>query len=121
MLTVTSPHKALEYFESKLEFIIDPTGLNESIKNNEDINIVDVRKEEDFRKGHIPGAVNLPKDRWSSFDGLSHDRPNIVYCYSITCMLATRAAREFAENGYPVMELVGGFEEWQKYNLPTEK
>jgi 3-mercaptopyruvate sulfurtransferase SseA len=62
MLAVVSPTKAQEYFEAKLEFTTDPHGLNEWIKNNE-VNVIDVRAEQDFRKGHIPGAVNLPKDR----------------------------------------------------------
>jgi len=118
---MTSPNKALEYFESKLDFTIDPIGLNHAIKNNEDINIIDVRSENDFRKAHIPNAVNLPKDRWQSFEGLTHDKPNIVYCYSITCMLSSNACREFAQNGYSVMELIGGFDEWQKRKMPVEK
>jgi rhodanese-related sulfurtransferase len=119
-MTVISPQKALEFFEAKLEFTTDPHGLNESIKNDE-VNVIDVRAPEDFRKGHIPGAVNLPKDRWGSFDGLTHSKPNVVYCYSITCYLATRACKEFAESGYPVVELIGGFEEWQKNKMPIEE
>lgn len=120
MLTTISPHKALEYFETKLEFQVDPMGLNESIKRGE-VNIIDVRLPEDYKKGHIPGAINLPKERWSSFEGLTTEKPNVVYCYSISCFLAARACREFAEGDYPVVELVGGFEEWKKYNLPIEK
>jgi rhodanese-related sulfurtransferase len=120
MLTVTSPHKAIEYFENKLEFTIDPIGLNEAIKNGE-VNIIDVRDEKEFRKGHLPTAINLPKERWSTFEGLTHDRTNVVYCYSLTCYLSARACREFAQNDYPVMELVGGFEEWKKKELPIEK
>jgi rhodanese-related sulfurtransferase len=119
-MMVVSPNKALEYFETKLEFQIDPNGLNHAIENHEEFNIIDVRDEETFRKGHIPGAINLPKDRWQSFEGLTHDKPNIIYCYSITCMLATKACKQFAHNGYPVMELFGGFEEWQKGKFPVE-
>jgi rhodanese-related sulfurtransferase len=119
-MTVISPQKALEYFEAKLEFTTDPHTLNELIKNDE-VNVIDVRFEEDFRTGHIPGAVNLPKDRWSSFDGLTHDRPNVVYCYTTTCYLATKACKEFAESGYPVIELFGGFEEWKNSKMPIEK
>jgi rhodanese-related sulfurtransferase len=33
--------------------------------------------------------------------------------------LAVADARYFAENDYPVMELEGGFEEWQDHNLPV--
>jgi thiosulfate/3-mercaptopyruvate sulfurtransferase len=31
--------------------------------SDEDIRIVDVRSEEDYKKGHIPGAVNLPVEK----------------------------------------------------------
>jgi len=120
MLTAVSPQKALEYFDTKLEFTTDPHGLSESIKNRV-VNVIDVRAEEDFKKGHVPGAANLPRERWSSFKGLTYDKPNVVYCYSISCYLATRACKEFAENGYPVIELIGGFEEWQRNKMPIEK
>jgi rhodanese-related sulfurtransferase len=119
-MMVVSPNKAMEYFDAKLDFTIDPNGLNHLIEKHEQLNIIDVRDEETFRKGHLPGAINLPKDRWQSFEGLTHDKTNVIYCYSITCMLATRACREFAENGYPVMELIGGFEEWQRSKMQVE-
>jgi len=120
MAAVISPHKALEYFETRLEFTIDPFGLSELIKKGE-VNIIDVRAEKDYKQGHIPRAVNLPKNRWRIFEGLSRNRPNVVYCYSVTCLLAARACREFAENDYPVMELLGGFEEWKRNNMPIEE
>jgi rhodanese-related sulfurtransferase len=120
MLTVTSPHKALEYFENKLEFTIDPVSLNEAIKNRE-VNVIDVRNEMDFKKGHIPTAINLPRERWETFEGLTHERPNVVYCYSITCLLSTKAAKEFSMNDFPMMELIGGFEEWERRGMWVER
>jgi rhodanese-related sulfurtransferase len=120
MLTAISPHKALEYFETKLEFQLGPMELNEMIKRGE-VNVIDVRTEKDYREGHIPRAISLPKEKWNSFKGLSRDKTNVVYCYSVTCFLATRACKLFAENDYPVMELIGGFEEWKSHTLPVEK
>jgi rhodanese-related sulfurtransferase len=32
-----------------------------------------------------------------------------------------RVCKEFAENDYPVMKLVGGFEEWKKGKYPVER
>ncbi len=120
MLTVISPRKAIEYFENRLEFTIDPTTLKEAMEKKE-VNIIDVRAEKDFRVGHIPDAVNLPQERWDTFEGLTRDKTNVIYCYSITCLLASRAARYFAENDYPVMELIGGFEEWKEHKMEIEK
>lgn len=43
-----------------------------------------VRKAEDFAKGHIEGAINIPfaKGMQASFDQLPKDKKVIVYCYT---------------------------------------
>ena len=121
MITAMETRKAVEYFEAKLEFTTGPVELNSMIERNEDINIVDVRSEEEYRKGHIPGAINLPKNRWDSFDGLSIYKTNIVYCYHQQCHLSANACRVFAEQGFPVMQLEGGFEAWKQQGFKVEK
>jgi rhodanese-related sulfurtransferase len=119
MVTV-SPRKASKYFAAKMNFTTGPVELNELIKKHESIKIIDVRAAEDFAQGHIPGAVNLPKEKWETFTGLSRNDTNVIYCYSEVCHLAPGAAKFFAEHGYPVMELEGGFEHWQRHDLPVE-
>jgi rhodanese-related sulfurtransferase len=121
MITLIDTRKAVDYFEAKLEFTTGPAELNSMIERGETINIVDVRAPEDYRKGHIPNAINLPKDRWGSFAGLSRDRTNVVYCYTQQCHLAANACKNFADNGYPVIELEGGFETWKQHSLPVEE
>ena len=103
-----------------MEFTTGPIELNGMIQQQEDINIIDVRKPEDFRQGHIPGAINKYRQLDESFTGLSKDRNNIIYSYSEDCHLAPLSAREFAEHSYPVIELEGGFESWKMHNLPLE-
>jgi rhodanese-related sulfurtransferase len=119
-MKLTSPKKAKKFFEAKMNFTTGPVELNEMIKNNDNINIVDVRASEDYAQGHIPGAINLPKQRWSSRSGLRSDKINVIYCYSEVCHLAVAAAKEFAEHGFAVMELEGGFEQWKHYNMSVE-
>jgi rhodanese-related sulfurtransferase len=113
-------HKAKSFFDKRLDFIRGPIELNSMIKQGEKLNIIDVRRPEDYAKEHIPGAVNLPQEQWSTFKGLNEDRPNVVYCYTIVCQLATKAAKYFAEHDFPVIELQGGIEYWKKNNLPLE-
>ena len=120
MITLTDTRKAVEYFEAKLEFTTGPIELNSMIERGDTINIIDVRDREEYRKNHIPGAINLPKEKWSTFAGLSRDRTTVVYCYDQQCHLAASAARLFAENGFPVIELEGGFEAWKQHKLPVE-
>ena len=119
MFTI-SPRKAKKFFEAKLEFTTGPMELNSMLKNHEEINLIDVRRPEDYQQGHIPYAINLPREKWDNYVALSKDKTNVVYCYSEACHLAATAACRFAEHGYAVMELEGGFETWQHYNLPIE-
>ena len=105
-VTIKDPAKAKGYFESKMAFTTGPVELERMMKNNE-VNVVDVRAAEDYSEGHIPGAVNLPKDQWQTLKGLRKDMTNVLYCYSQVCHLAAAAAVEFASQGYPVMELEG--------------
>jgi rhodanese-related sulfurtransferase len=72
------------------------------------------------RKGHVPGAVNLPNGRWQTATGLSRDKLNILYCYSQTCHLAAEAAVELTSRGYPVVEMEDGFEGWKASGYAIE-
>ena len=121
MTRVHDPAKAKAFFEDKLAFTTGPVELNRWIKTGKDnLVIVDVRAAEDFAKGHIPGAINLPKDKWQSPQGLSREKTNVVYCYK-QCHLAANACVRFAGEGYPVMELEGGFEAWKENELDVEE
>ncbi len=82
--------------------------------------MVDVRAADDYAQGHIPGAINLPKDKWQTLEGLRKDKTNVLYCYSHVC-LAAAAAVEFAGKGYPVMEMDGGMRAWREHELDIEK
>jgi rhodanese-related sulfurtransferase len=117
---VNDPAKAKEYFESKMAFTTGPVELERMMKNNE-VNVVDVRAAEDYAEGHIQGAVNLPKDQWSTLKGLRKDKTNVLYCYSHVCHLAATAAVEFAGKGYPVMELEGGWRWWKNDGFDVAK
>src|SRR5512139_400045 len=117
-----SPASARRYFEDKLAFTTGPVELDRWIKALEDnLVVVDVREEEDFAKGHIPGAINLPKERWNDPQGLSKNKTNVVYCYTQQCHLAANACVQFAARDYPVMELEGGFEAWKQNELELEQ
>ncbi len=117
---LSDPRKGYEYFKDKMAYTLGPAELKHWIDDREDINIVDVRREEDYQKGHIPGAVSLPQDRWGGREGLKKDKVNVLYCYTQQCHLAPEAAVEFAKDGYSCMELEGGFDVWSKYHMPVQ-
>jgi rhodanese-related sulfurtransferase len=105
--------KARQHFAAKVAFTTGAHELTGIIDRKEDVVIVDVRFPTDYRKGHIPGAVNLPKGKWHDAKGLSRDKLNILYCYNQTCHLAAEAAVELLALGYPVVEMEGGFATWE--------
>jgi len=119
--TLNDTQRAEEYFASKNSFTTGPVEVSKKIEHGDNIAVIDVRAEEDFRQGHVPGAINLPEDQWQTLQGLCKDVPNILYCYTQTCHLASRAAQMFAREGYPVMEIEGGFEAWKAAGLEVEK
>src|SRR5829696_1012672 len=119
-LRKNDPAKAREYFADKMAFTTGPVELSQNL-NDGNIAIIDVREPEDYGKGHIPGAINLPRDKWNRCEGLRKESLNILCCYSHVCHLAAAAALEFAGNGYSVMEMDGGFEAWKDNDLEIER
>jgi rhodanese-related sulfurtransferase len=120
-LTKNNPIQARGYFQNKLKFTTGPGELNEQLENHADLVVVDVRDAEDFAKGHIPGAISLPSDQWDSPTELSKDKLNVLYCYTHVCHLAAKAGAVLAAQGYPAMEMDGGFAEWKAMDLKVEK
>ena len=112
--------KAKEFFAAKAAFSTGLHEVDEMIKRGEDIVVVDVRLPSDFKRGHLPGAINLPNGQWHKATGLSREKTNVVYCYSQTCHLAAQSALEFARQGYPVVEMEGGFEGWKASGYAIE-
>ena len=120
MSQIRDPARCRAYFEDKVAFSTGPVELDHLIKSNEPIVVVDVRDAEDYSRGHVPGAINLPKGTWSHPQGLQKDKTNIVYCYSQTCHLAAKACVEFTGLGFTVTELEGGFAGWKSNEFEVE-
>src|SRR5512138_1849141 len=73
-LRKNDPEKARQYFADKMAFTTGPVEVSNNLKQGTDMIVVDVREPEDYRKGHVPGAFNLPYDRWSTLQGLNKDK-----------------------------------------------
>lgn len=75
---------------------------------DESIYIVDARKAEDYAKGHIAGAVNLPfgKGMEAGFAELPMDKTVVVYCY--TGQTAGQAVAGMRLMGLDAVSLNGG-------------
>ena len=113
--------KAKQFFADKMAFTTGPVEISHQIGKKADVVIIDVREAKDFKKGHVPGAINLPQEKWGTLTGLRRDTMNIVYCYAQNCNMGAHAAMQFAAKGYSVMEMDGGFESWKENVLKIAK
>ena len=119
----THEPSAADYFIAKLKYEMSPYGLNALMEEGASgYLVIDVRSSEEYDAGHIHGALNIPLvDLPKMLSEIPRDKTIVTYCGSITCQLAPKAALELAQKGFPVMELHGGFKEWQSYGYPVEK
>jgi rhodanese-related sulfurtransferase len=120
-MKIADPARARGYFEAKMAFTTGPAELNHFLKAGAEINVVDVRDPDDYEEGHIPGAINLPRDKWNDLSCLRKDANNVVYCYDQTCHLSALACVVFASRGYPAMELEGGIDAWEAKKLEIQR
>lgn len=85
---------------------------------------VDARSAADFRRGHIPEAVNVPINRIVMYlKGLPRDKetPLITYCGSITCPNAYQLMHVLLGHGYEdVRFFPRGLRGWLALGYPLE-
>lgn len=92
--------------------------------NREGGQVIDIRKDKEFKTGHILGSIHLDMEKVNKneFQPLEKfkDTPIIVVC--ATGMTATTAAGKLHKAGFnQVSYLQGGFSGWQGANLPVAK
>jgi len=64
---------------------ISQDELSDEIGGGKKILLLDVRSQEEFQTGHIPGAKNVPHDEfgdWLRNQSVAPDRDVVVYCES---------------------------------------
>jgi rhodanese-related sulfurtransferase len=85
------------------------------------VTVLDVRPEDEFAVGHLPGALNIPLAELERRMGeLPADREVIAYCRGPYCVLSFEAVAALRELGYRVHRLEDGYPEWKAAGLPVE-
>ncbi|MCR4338739.1 MAG: metalloregulator ArsR/SmtB family transcription factor [Gemmatimonadaceae bacterium] len=83
--------------------------------------VVDVRPEEEYLAGHIPGAVSIPlAELERRVSGIPADKDVVAYCRGPYCVFAFRAVEILRLRGHRARRLMDGFPEWRAAGLPVE-
>ncbi|WP_309128630.1 rhodanese-like domain-containing protein [Microbacterium sp.] len=111
-----------EYFAARLAYETDASDLHAARKAGADIVVIDVRSDEAWAQGRIPGAVHMHYGEIATRgpQEIPADADVVVYCWSPGCNAGVKGALEFAKLGYDVRELIGGFEYWVREGYPIE-
>lgn len=88
--------------------------------------IIDSRKDKEFAKGHIEGAVSLLNTTMTketlAFHVDSKEQPVLFYCNGERCKRSSDAATRAINWGYTnVYWFRGGWVEWMQKKLPVAK
>ena len=81
--------------------------------------LVDVRGDEEFEAGHIPGSRHIPLvEVQSESSGLDREQPVVLYCRSGD--RSGMAADAFAASGWDAHSIAGGLLAWADDGLPLD-
>jgi hydroxyacylglutathione hydrolase len=83
--------------------------------------VVDVRSRAEWEAGHIPGVVNIPAGEIADrMEALPQGRPLVMHCQGGTrSAIATSLLDARGITG--VLDMPGGFPEWEGAGLPVER
>ena len=81
--------------------------------------LVDVRTEDEYAAGRIPGSRHIPlPDVQTEAAGLDRQQPLVIYCRSGE--RSGMAADAFAASGWDAHSIEGGLLAWSERDLPIE-
>jgi rhodanese-related sulfurtransferase len=92
----------------------------EELKNDAEINLIDVRTPEEYRQGHIPGSRNVPVDRIDEIVKAVPDRDAKLFVYCLSGSRSAYACDFLVRMGYVNVTNIGGIAQWSG-EIETEK
>ncbi len=99
---------------------VTATELSEKLKFGKHPLVLDVRRPEEFRSGHIAGAKLIPLNE------LSRRMKDLPQSREIVCVCASgnrssSATRTLLKAGFNVSNMQGGMNSWRRASLPVKK
>jgi rhodanese-related sulfurtransferase/DNA-binding transcriptional ArsR family regulator len=111
-----------QYFGSRKQMTpVDRRQLLSRIRAGE-VTVLDLRQEEEFVAGHIPGARSVPLGELTkALRSIPKDQEVVAYCHGPFCVLSLEAVQLLTAKGYRAIRLDDGFVEWAAAGLPVER
>lgn len=83
--------------------------------------VLDVRPEDEFMHGRLPGALNIPIEQLAKrLKELPKGKEIVAYCRGSYCVLSQEALRVLRAKGWKSRQFVDGFSGWRMNGLPIE-
>jgi len=101
---------------------LEPVGREELLERvrSGSVVVLDVRPHEEYRSGHIAGAVSIPvAELPRRFRDLPSRKDVVAYCRGPYCVMAFDAVKTLRRHGRRARRLVEGFPEWRAAGLPV--
>ena len=102
---------------------IKSTDVQAQLKKDKNWVILDVRTADEFKEGHIKGAINIDikqSDALTKIDKLDHNAKYIVHCR--TNHRSKIAVDHMAQSGFKtVYQMIDGWNGWLENNLEVQK
>ena len=102
---------------------MEPVNRNDLLKRviEGGVTVLDVRPVDEYRTGHIPGALSVPLGHLKELlSKLPKDQEIVAYCRGPYGLLAIQAVEMLREQGFEAIRLEEGIQDWRAMGLPVE-
>ena len=92
---------------------VDKETLLAQVRSGQ-VTVLDVRPSEEYRAGHIPGALSVPLDELEQhLAELPQDQEIVAYCRGPYCVLAVEAVERLRGRGFQAVRLEDSIQDWR--------
>ncbi|MGM0433669.1 MAG: ArsR/SmtB family transcription factor [Pseudomonadota bacterium] len=99
---------------------LDADELMERIESG-GVTLLDVRPEQEYAAGHLPGALNIPVEELQErLRELPQGRTIVAYCRGPFCALSGDAVQLLREQGLEAVRFDSGYPEWKASGMPVQ-
>ena len=102
---------------------MEPIASDELIRRAKagEVTVLDVRPAEEYRAGHLPGALSIPVGELRArLEELPRDREIVAYCRGPYCVMAVDAVQLLRESGFAAHRMEEGVADWRAHGLSIE-